>query len=184
MKKWIFTALAVSALVLPAAAFAGKDHKYLTFGTGKVLQDKNSTQASITNDVGEYGGLYATKAAPSAKLTQVVFTFKTDGDVQAGALRWSIPIDVTGDGRWDDYASLDAANCGATAGTNDAKVITVVSTDNPNCKVFLNSKPTMVWANWAAFAAENPAYRVAKKDIPFIITDAAGDYHVYGFQFG
>jgi hypothetical protein len=41
-----------------------------------------------------------------------------------------------------------------------------------------------VWDNWAAFAADNPSYRVAKKDIPFIIADVEGDYHVYDFQFG
>ena len=45
MKKWIFTALAVSALVLPAAAFAGKDHPFITFGTGKDLLDEKAKQA-------------------------------------------------------------------------------------------------------------------------------------------
>ena len=64
MKKWIITALAVSALVLPAAAFAGKDHPFLTFGPGKVRLDEKAKQASITNAPGEYSGLYATKAAP------------------------------------------------------------------------------------------------------------------------
>ena len=113
MKKWIFTALAVSALVLPAAAFAGKDHKYLAFGTAKINEKTN--QASITNAPGEYGGLYATKKAPSSKLTKLVFTFKSDGEVQGGAPRLSIPIDTDGNrGTTESYAFLDAANCGAT----------------------------------------------------------------------
>ena len=184
MKKWIFTALAVSALVLPAAAFAGKDHPFLTFGTGKTLVDAKTNQATMTNDLGQYAGIYATKAPSASKLTKVVFTFKTDGDVQVAAPMWSIPIDIDGDGHADDYASIDAVSCGATTGTNVTKVVTVVSTDNPNCKVYLNKRPLDVWSNWADFAAKNPTYRLAKKDIPFIITEAAGHYHVYGFQFG
>ncbi len=180
MKKWIFTALAVCALVLPAAAFAGKDHPFLTFGPGKVLVNEKTKQASITNAPGESGGLYATKAAPSTKLSKVVFKFTTDGGVQGGAPRWSIPIDTNGDQLQDGYAFLDAAGCGATVGTNSAKVVTVVSTDNPNCKVNFGG----TYANWAAFAAAHPTWKVAKKNIPFIIADQPGDYHVYGFQFG
>ena len=98
MKKWIFTALAVCALVLPAAAFAGKDHPFLTFGPGKVILNEKTKQASITNAPGQSGGLYATKAASSSKLTKVVFTFKSDGDVQGGAPRFSIPINTTATG--------------------------------------------------------------------------------------
>ena len=56
MKKWIFTALALSALVLPAAAFAGKDHPFLTFGPGKVSVNEKTKQASITNAPGQWGG--------------------------------------------------------------------------------------------------------------------------------
>jgi hypothetical protein len=33
-------------------------------------------------------------------------------------------------------------------------------------------------------ATDNPSYRVAKKDIPFIIADVEGDFHVYDVQFG
>ena len=78
------------------------------------------------------------------------------------------------------YAFLDAAGCGAAVGTNSAKVVTVVSTDSPNCKVFFDRQ----YDNWAAFAAAHTDYRVAKKNVPFIIADVEGDYHVSGFQFG
>ena len=182
MKKWIFTALAVCALVLPAAAFAGKDHPFLTFGPGKVILNEKTKQASITNAPGQSGGLYATKAASSSKLTKVVFTFKSDGDVQGGAPRFSIPIDTDGNrGTTESYAFLDAANCGATVGTNDLNVVTLVSTQSANCKVFLNTGGS--WDNWAAFAAAKPGYKLSTAT-PFIIADVAGDYHVYGFQFG
>ncbi len=184
MKKWILTALALSALVLPAAAFASKGSLLQKFGAGEVTIQASS--ATIKNDPGEWGGVYSKDSLKKSKLNQVTFKFTTDGGVQGGAPRWSIPIDTTptnADQHADDYAFLDAANCGAKVGTNDAKVVTVVSTDNPNCKVFLDTRS---WDNWAAFAADpdNSDYRVAKKDIPFIIADAAGDYHVYGFQFG
>jgi hypothetical protein len=138
--------------------------------------------ASITNDPGQYSGLYASKPAPSAKLKQLVFKFKTDGDVQGGAPRWSIPIDTDGDrNTTESYAFLDAANCGATVGTNDLNVVTVVSTKNADCKVFLNTGGS--WDNWAAFAAAKPGAKLSKA-IPFIIADIAGDYHVYDFRFG
>jgi hypothetical protein len=181
MKKWIFTALAVSALVLPATAFAGKDHPYLMFGPGQIVLNEKTKQASITNDPGQYGGLYATKAPPSPKLTKVVFQFKSDGDVRGGAPRWSIPIDKDGDrDTTEGYAFLDAANCGATVGTNDLNVVTLVSTKRADCKVFFDNALS---DNWAAFAAKNPTYKLSKGS-PFIIADVAGDYHVSDFQFG
>jgi hypothetical protein len=127
--------------------------------------------------------VYSKDSLKKSQLNQVTFKFTTDGDVQGGAPRWSIPIDTDNDQHAadDEYAFLDAANCGAKVGTNDAKVVTVVSTDNPNCKVFFKDGQ---YDNWAAFAAAHTNWRVAKKDTPFIIADAAGDYHVYGFQFG
>lgn len=137
MKKYIFTALAVSALALPAVAFAGKDPTggvLRTFGTGQVRIEGRG--ATIKNDSGEYGGVYSKNGAKKSRLDQVKFKFQTDG---------------------------------------------TVSTSNPDCKVFFGPG---VWDNWAAFAADNPSYRVAKKDIPFIIADVQGTYHVYNFQFG
>ena len=179
MKKWIFTALALAAFVLPATAFAAKDSPIQAFGAGEVTLKASS--ATIKNAAGQWGGVYSKNSTKRGKLDEVTFTFKSDGDVQGGAPRWSIPIDTNANMHQDGYAFLDAANCGATVGTNDENAITKVSTSNPNCKVFFGSN---VWDNWAAFAAGNPSYRVAKKDRPFIIADAAGDYHVYGYQFG
>jgi len=78
----------------------------------------------------------------------------------------------------DHYAILDAAGCGATVGTTDD---VTVSTSKDDCLVN-DSGPT--YANWAAFAAANPDWKVAKKDIVFIEADQPGDYHVFDFQFG
>jgi hypothetical protein len=180
MKKWFFTALAVSALALPVVAFAGADPTggaLKAFGTGDVKI--RGWSATIKNGPGEYGGVYRKHGPKKHALDQVKFKFRTDGDVQGGAPRWSIPIGVNGDQSQDGYAFIDAAGCGATVGTSGH--VTTVSTNNPDCKVFFGAG---VWANWAAFAAANPSYRVAKQDIPFIIADVEGDYHVYDFQFG
>ena len=133
MKKWIITALALSALVLPAAAFAGKGSLLKTFGAGEVTI--NGGSATIKTGPGEDGGVYSKNGPKKSRLDQVTFKFTTDGDVQGGAPRWSIPIDTNKDQRVDRYAFLDAAGCAATVGTNSAKVVTVVSTDNPNCQV-------------------------------------------------
>src|SRR6478672_7794932 len=78
MKKWIFTALAVSALVLPAAAFAGKDSLLQTCGTGEVTI--NGGSATIETGPGEYGGVYSKDGPKKSRLDQVTFKFTTDGD--------------------------------------------------------------------------------------------------------
>ena len=179
MKKWIFTACVVSVLVLPVVASAGKDP------TGGVLVKCGNAEVKIKNwsatikvDPGEDGCVYSKDGPKKHKLNEVKFSFKSDGDVQGGAPRWSIPIDTDGDQHVDHYAFLDAAGCGATVGTTDD---VTVSTSKDDCLVN-DSGPT--YANWAAFAAANPDWKVAKKDIVFIEADQPGDYHVFDFQFG
>ncbi len=53
-----------------------------------------------------------------------------------------------------------------------------VSTANADCKVFYGANS---FANWDAFAAANPTYKIADA-IPFIIADQAGTYHVTGID--
>ena len=43
-----------------------------------------------------------------------------------------------------------------------------MSTTDPNCRVDLNTGGS--WANWAAFAAANPSYRIGNA-LPFVIAD-------------
>ena len=56
------------------------------------------------------------------------------------------------------YAFIDAAGCGSTG---------MVSTTDPNCAVTFNG---VTYANWDAFAAANPSYRIGNV-VPFVITD-------------
>ena len=115
------------------------------------------------------------KSQGGKTLGQVAFGFTSNGDVQGGAPRFSLPIDdpatpVKGDG----YAFIDAANCGALVGPGTAKQY--VATDNPDCKVFYGNQS---FPNWAAFAAANPTLITTPGAIPFIIADGtAGNYAV------
>jgi hypothetical protein len=158
--------LAVAALPAQAAP-APKPLK--TFGTGVVTATADS--ATIVNDVGEYGGVYLQSKSKSSKLLgQVDFEFRSTGDVGGGAPRFSLPIDVDANGTTDGYAFMDAANCGGVSGGT-----TLVSPQAGICPVFYGAD---TYANWDAFAAANPTYRIAPGSIPFIIADVTGSFAI------
>jgi hypothetical protein len=50
----------------------------------------------------------------------------------------------------------------------------VTSREVPRCKVYFGPG---VWANWTAFVAANPSYRLPTKPA-FVIADVQGDYTV------
>lgn len=66
----------------------------------------------------------------------------------------------------EGYAFLDAINCGNTG---------TVSTTSAACAVFFGSES---FANWAAFAAAHPTYRIPAASIPFVIADEPGTYEI------
>jgi hypothetical protein len=154
------------ALTLVGTSLAAA--KLKTFGTGEVTVAGAS--ATIVIDVGEFGGVFSSGKAQNGKLLgDVVFSLTSRGDVAGGAPRFSIPIN---DGSFDvnsDYAFLDAANCGATVGDNPGNVATLVSTQNPACRVNFHGTD---YADWATFASANPTFRIASSAPPFIIADA------------
>ena len=156
--------LAVLTLTLASLAGAAAPNTLKTFGPGDVTVT-GSKSATIANDAGEYGGVYVqSKSLNGKSLAKVDFEFtaSADSDVAGGAPRFSMPINngtsVT------SYAFIDVANCGSEW----------VSTDNADCKVFLGANS---YANWDAFASENPTYKIADA-IPFIVADQAGSYTV------
>jgi hypothetical protein len=160
-----------SVLMLALAAFAGAapaPKPLKTFGTGVVAAGTDT--ATIVIDPGEYGGVYVQSKSQSGKtLDKVDFGFTSSGDVQGGAPRFSLPIDDPATAvKVDGYAFIDAANCGAAVGDNPTVDATFVSTVNPACKVYFNGPG---YANWDAFAAAHPTYKVAPGEIPFIIAD-------------
>lgn len=158
--------LAVLMLTLASFAGAAAPHSLKTFGedSGSVVTVTGSKSATIVNGAGEYGGVYVQAKSLSGKpLAKVDFEFTATGDTAGGAPRFSMPIN---DGA--AYAFLDVANCGSEW----------VSTDNVACKVFYGNESH---ANWDAFAAAHPDYKIADA-IPFIIADQPGTYNVSGID--
>jgi hypothetical protein len=130
------------------------------FGPGDV--EINGTSATLTNDEGQYSGVYLKSKSLSDKpLAAVDFSFKysADSTLAGGAPRFSIPLNT------GSYAFLDALNCGTPS---------VVSTELGNCPVFINTGGS--YANWDTLAAEHPELRIASGKIPFVIADQAGTY--------
>src|SRR4051812_27686686 len=156
--------LAATSAVAATTAFAGGGDatagSLATFGTGKVTI--KGWSAKIVTEAGQHGGIYRTDPVKVADLGQVKFKFKSDGDVQGGAPRWSIPIDTDGNRKTTEgWAFFGAANCGATVGPNPQHVVTTVSTSNSSCKVFFSTvsgSKSESFDNWSAFAAAHPDY--------------------------
>jgi len=161
-----------SAAALAVASPASAAPTLQTFGTGGVTI--NSGTVTIVNETGEYGGVYLkSRSTGGKKLAAVDFSFTSTGDATGGAPRFSVPIDTDLDGSTDNgYAFIDVNNCGGSS-----NVSTSVSTDNLNCQVFFNNEITG-YANWDAFAAAHPTWRIDPSGIPFVIADAEGNYVV------
>ena len=164
---------AVAAIGFGGGVASASAPKLQTFGTGTVTV-MGADSATIVNGTGEYGGVYLNSKSQSGKpLNAVSFSFVSTGDVTGGAPRFSIPIDTDGIGSTvEGYAFLDVLGCGGVTGAT-----TTVSTDLSSCQVSFNS-PNYNYANWDAFAAANPTYRISPGAIPFIIADEPGSYAV------
>jgi len=166
---------AVAVIGFGSVTASASPNKLQTFGTGTVTIT-GADSATIVNAAGEFGGVYINSKSQNHKpLSEVTFSFVSTGDVAGGAPRFSIPIDTDGiAGTVEGYAFLDAAGCGATVGPNTT-VSTTVSTSSPTCAVNFQS---VDYANWDAFAAINPTYRIARGAVSFIIADEPGSYAV------
>jgi hypothetical protein len=185
MKRLLWIAsLAIAALVLtggPALASATTLQSFASSSGAKVVIGSDGTSATITLDAStattypNFGGVFINSKSQSGKpLSAVSFSFVSTGDVAGGAPRFSIPINTDGVGSTNNgYAFLDVLGCNslATSGT-----MVTVNTALVNCHVNFAS---LDYANWGAFAAANPTFRIGPGFIPFIIADGtAGNYAV------
>ena len=152
--------------VLALASTVTANGNLRSFGTGDV--SVHGGQVTISNDAGEYGGVYLNSRNLSSKrLRAVHISFVSSGDAAGGAPRFSIPLNTGHKESTKPYAFLDVNNCGSA----------LVSTDNSHCKVFLNFSSES-FDNWADLVATYPTWRIAKAGIPFIIADQPGDYEI------
>jgi hypothetical protein len=164
-RKSALTALTLAA-GLSVASPAQAAPALQTFGTAVV----SGATVTIDNDAGEFGGAYLKSRSTSGKkLADVDFWFTSEGDVGGGAPRFSVPIDTDLDGTTDNgYAFIDVNSCGGA---------TLVSTESSDCQVYFHTEPAP-YANWDAFAAAHPTWRIDPGGIPFVIADVEGHYGV------
>jgi hypothetical protein len=162
--------LSILIALIAATAFAGTAvaaSRLQSFGTGDVTIDGDA--ATLINEAGEFSGVYLKSRSQSGKpLAAVHVSFDYEGSTAGGAPRFSIPLDTGATESVTPYAFVDALNCGSTG---------TVDTDASNCQVFLNFSNES-FANWDAFAAAHPTWRIAPGSIPFIIADQPGTYEI------
>ena len=160
----VLVGLVALALVGTTGAAPGKLKCFA--GAPATCSVSGDTVTLDTSSGGFAGAYYTNSKAGGSSLTSVDYSFNYNCDpsdnttdcVGGGSPRWSIPIDTDEAGKVNGYAFIDAAGCGSTG---------TVSTTSPTCAVTFNG---VTYANWDAFAAANPSYRIGNA-LPFVITD-------------
>jgi hypothetical protein len=154
------------AFALAGTAGAGPGKLKCFSGDPATCSVSGETVTLDTSDGGFAGAYYTASKANGSPLTGVDYSFQYNCDpsddtvtcVGGGSPRWSIPIDTPSAGKTNGYAFLDAFGCGSTG---------TVSTASTACAVNFGG---VDYANWDAFAAANPTYRIGNA-LPFVITD-------------
>jgi hypothetical protein len=176
---------AVAAVALasaPAATAATKTTGHpvcFTGGDGVCTPIGNGKSVHLVGTATGFAGIFFNGKSTQGKApADVDYSFDYTGQQNGGAPRFSIPIDENGDGvvgEDEGYAFLDANGCGLVgSGT--------VSTESATCTVFHEAA---VYPNWDAFAATaaTNGWTVAKKDVPFVISDVPSDVVVSNIAF-
>ena len=190
-------ALVLSAVLLGSAGTAAAANPLLCFdGTtdtannetggvtygGLCTLNPSGTGATRDNSVavgsGDYSGVYFATSSLSGKLLSEVtdLLFPYTGTATAGSPRISLPIDTNGDGTTEFYAFIGAFHCNNGAGLVDPL-------HDTTCTIFYTGGPVAGDANWAAFVAANPTWRVSSS-VPFIVADDAGLWTVGNVHLG
>ena len=149
---------------------------YTASGDGAVLNTVDSDLDPNNN----YAGVYLQNTNLDGKLladvNKLAFSYAGSG-AAGGSPRFSIPIDTDGDGDTEAYAFIDTQGCNngnPNTGTLDA-------INDATCTVWFQD---VSYPNWAAFAAANPTYRIAKDALAFIIVDQPGTFTITNIQIG
>jgi hypothetical protein len=150
------------------------------YGNGVCSLRANGT-ATLTNPAaGDYSGVYVLNNNVAGKrladINQLGFSFT--GDSTGGSPRITFPVDIDGDGAWDDFVSADALGCSDGAGNVDV-------INDTTCLVSFNGGSGPAANSWAEFVALNPTVRVSNDgQVPFVIADQAGSYQVSNVRIG
>jgi hypothetical protein len=114
-----------------------------------------------------YAGVYYVPQPMAGELIGQVhnlrFSYSGGIAVTPGAPRFSIPIDIDNNGTTEWYAFADGVGCGPGGTTGTVDVI-----NNPSCSI---TTSVGTFANWAAFVAAHPTYRIATDAVSFVIAD-------------
>lgn len=142
------------------------------------LDNVSNDATGVTNPYDQYSGVYLQNSNLDGKKLSAVnqLAFDYTGVPTAGSPRLTLPIDKNGDGVTDVYASIGAYYCNDGAGHVDA-------INDLSCQIFLNDNSAGPWANWDAFVAANPTWKIGK-NLPFIIADDPGTWTVSNVQLG
>lgn len=110
-------------------------------------------------------------------ITQLSFTYT--GTPLAGSPRFSIPIDLEGDGGTSFWAYASAYYC-----NNDAGLVDVIN--DPTCTIFVSYDPLISYPNWAAFVAAQPASSEVDliDNYLFVVADDVGSWTVSNVTIG
>jgi hypothetical protein len=149
---------------------------------GVCTLNAGGTGATLDNTGGDADGSYsgvnfATSSLSGKLLSQVSdLSFTYTGTPTAGSPRISLPIDTNADGTTDFYAFIGAFYCNNGAGLVDPLT-------DATCTIFYTGGPVAGDANWAAFVAAHPTWRVSSS-VPFVIADDAGFWTVDNVHLG
>lgn len=169
--------------------FQGQGDGYGSNGTCQLITDGATldTDDGDGNPYNNYAGVYIPSNLGGRALADVnKLSFSYDGSGAAGGSpRISLPIDIDNDGTIDDinsdgyadYAFVDTMGCN----DGDANLGTLDAINDATCTIWYNN---VSYANWAAFVAANPAYRIASDATTFIIVDAPGTFDITNVQLG
>jgi hypothetical protein len=156
--------LVVAFAIATASSAAGSLKCFA--GAPATCSVSGDTATLDTSDGGFAGAYYSNSKANGSTLDSVDYSFQYNCDplddnvscTGGGSPRWSIPINTDRDGQVEGYAFIDANGCGDTG---------TVTTTSSTCAVNFQG---VDYANWDAFAAANPTYRIGHA-VPFVITD-------------
>ena len=182
--KRLFAAMTVALLMFLLASVAiaapAKAQRLNCFSGGGATCTIDATNNTAVLEVigGGYAGVYVNGKSYSNKLVgSVDFSFTYWGDVSGGSPRLSIPID---DGTSPTaYAFIDAAGCGYVSDDPLVNAEHVVSTTLTYCTVTFKG---VTYANWDAFAATNPTFRISSGTLAFVIADQPGHVVIYSME--